>query len=770
MKLKDRFVSFFRRKLDFKLTYNEVENLVTIKCNKNHNFKKNKVYHLKINDKIVPFKVKSVIDKKTVTSKYFTPALYVWTTELFQDNNIYKVGITNWQTVFERVNQQDTTGVPYKPRIVDYWLLDVDTPIEAEKIEKTVHSRLNLIRNSREFVENDYKTEVKPTILDVIKEFNANKIKPDSPTIFPRYYQYIRKELAIKYYTNNNIGWFQSACGTGKSYDGFWIYDALNTNEIFINSNGIVILFVPSLQLLEQTVGDLSMLFDMYSYKLRTIKISSENGNTTNENDLVSFIKESDNKNNSVNLIACTYQSYKVVQNSLAITNTIVDFTIYDEVHKLAGFLDKSFLQSIKDSVIPSQKKVSMTASPIFYMNNGIGVAGMNNKQMFGKGFHTYSTSDGIEDGYLTPLRVVALDIEEESINYVAELINENNRLSTVELFNDDEFGYASFIVQLICALEAFKQGLWTHPIYYSNTIARAEKFNECLEYLAPIFGVKLDYIKVLQGSDSAKTRNTELQYKFTKSKIGLVSNSRCLNEGISVKCVDGIGFIDPRDSMVDITQILGRPMRLYDGKGESVIIIPVVYKNGKIKSDYWKETLNIVLNLVASNDEIENILSSGEVDIVKNVNIRKNIDLTVAIPKQKTKNKSGGNKKSLDKKKKTEPFYISNSELLSLKFKDIVKGYRSKPRSTNNNIVKKIRKYDYYAKYENGIEVSLREFDVKVIKKYSQYIKTNEWHIENYSKLNNMPLEQAKNELEDFFKRIEKKQKTLFDKIYEVI
>ena len=172
-------LDFFKKKQKFKISYNDKDGIVTINCAKNHEFKKGKEYLIEVDGSIIPFKVKDIISDKIVTSKYFTPAIYVWTSEILQENNIYKVGVTNWQSVFDRVNQTDTTGVVYKPRIVDYWYIDVSKPSEASDMEHSIHMRLNLVRKNREFIKNEYK-EIKQVILEVIEEFNAKKISPDT--------------------------------------------------------------------------------------------------------------------------------------------------------------------------------------------------------------------------------------------------------------------------------------------------------------------------------------------------------------------------------------------------------------------------------------------------------------------------------------------------------------------------------------------------------------------------------------------------------------
>ena len=56
----------------------------------------------------------------------------------------------------------------------------------------------------------------------------------------------------------------------------------------------------------------------------------------------------------------------------------------------------------------------------------------------------------------------------------------------------------------------------------------------------------------------------------------GLMSNARCLSEGVDVPALDGVAFVRPRKSQVDIVQAVGRAIRKSSGKEQGTIIIPV--------------------------------------------------------------------------------------------------------------------------------------------------------------------------------------------------
>jgi predicted helicase len=60
------------------------------------------------------------------------------------------------------------------------------------------------------------------------------------------------------------------------------------------------------------------------------------------------------------------------------------------------------------------------------------------------------------------------------------------------------------------------------------------------------------------------------------RGERGLLSNARCLAEGVDVPTLDGVAFIEPRRSQLDIVQVVGRAIRKADDKTIGTIVIPV--------------------------------------------------------------------------------------------------------------------------------------------------------------------------------------------------
>jgi predicted helicase len=75
------------------------------------------------------------------------------------------------------------------------------------------------------------------------------------------------------------------------------------------------------------------------------------------------------------------------------------------------------------------------------------------------------------------------------------------------------------------------------------------------------------------------------------RNEIGLLSNARCLSEGVDVPSLDGVAFIDPRSSEIDIIQSVGRAIRLSESKTTGTIVIPV----------FVEQTDNVEMALEAS-------------------------------------------------------------------------------------------------------------------------------------------------------------------------
>jgi predicted helicase len=523
---------------------------------------------------------------KTFIARKLTPAIYVWTTEAYQAMNIYKIGLVNWQSVEKRLKQTDTTGVLQPIQLIEKFELNTFNPKETELIEKTIHTRLELMRDpitghslrerkERESFRGDWQTVLRPVIWSIIhNEFNADrkttKIEP-----LQRWYQYAAEQEAIKHYENNDRGWIHWTCGTGKSFGVFFLVKAMLNN--ISDSNNTVCLYVPSKHLILQTTDDFIKVAEAMGYKVSPHKVYSEK----DRSDSVA-IKTALNCANKdvITLIVSTYQSQRVVNNGLKMSNlSKFDVVVGDEIHKTSGHAGKAFQRAIVNT--SCKKRLYMTASPVFYHENDHSFSGQENEALYGKCFHRYGFLEAQYDGYITPLEVHGLTCTPDQLDEVKKLLNFKKTVSVGIKGVSVAQSNFTYYAMLHITLTAIKRGLITHPLIYTNTIKRGEDFAIDLTSLAPHYDVALtaNQVKVLTGGDPVEKRVQYLNEIFSKQDVSVAINSRCLQEGISASKADSVILIDPRYSAADLIQILGRPVRLDSSNPNKIakIFLPVM-------------------------------------------------------------------------------------------------------------------------------------------------------------------------------------------------
>jgi len=113
-----------------------------------------------------------------------------------------------------------------------------------------------------------------------------------------------------------------------------------------------------------------------------------------------------------------------------------------------------------------------------------------------------------------------------------------------------------------------------------------------------------------VSGAMPTNERNRNLQAlgNITDDQIYILSNARCLSEGVDVPALDGVAFIDPRNSEIDIVQAVGRAIRLSEGKAIGSIVIPVFIEDHQdpdevLNSSPFKKVWAVV-NALRSHDE----------------------------------------------------------------------------------------------------------------------------------------------------------------------
>jgi type I site-specific restriction endonuclease len=86
-----------------------------------------------------------------------------------------------------------------------------------------------------------------------------------------------------------------------------------------------------------------------------------------------------------------------------------------------------------------------------------------------------------------------------------------------------------------------------------------------------------------VNGSQNAADRKALLE-GFKAAPKGLITNARCLTEGVDVPAVDMVAFVDPRKSKIDIAQAAGRAMRQSKATNKKLgyIVVPLFIEQKK--------------------------------------------------------------------------------------------------------------------------------------------------------------------------------------------
>jgi superfamily II DNA or RNA helicase len=375
-------------------------------------------------------------------------------------------------------------------------------------------------------------------------------------------------------------------CATGKTWTCMWVKEKLKAKRTLV--------LVPSLNLLSQILNDWnSAARDQFD----ALCVCSDETVTTGDaavtrvadlslpfpvSNKASVIADFLRKNND-QVIFSTYQSSpKIAQAQKKAGVPYFDLVIADEAHRCAGKVDSAFATVLNGKLIKSHRRLFATATPRVYTRSvkrtaevhGVEVVDMSDEKIFGPRFHTLTFSKAIKDELLTDYRVVIVGVDKNRIRQIKNWIEREQLIETdAGLLTD-----AKTLAVSIAVLKAIKDWNLHRIISFHGRVRRARDFSEDIQKVAQwlpdadkIQGkLRADYVS---GKMSTELRNLKLKrLKNIGAQIGLLSNARCLSEGIDVPALDGVVFVDPKGSEIDIIQSVGRAIRLKVG----IIILPV--------------------------------------------------------------------------------------------------------------------------------------------------------------------------------------------------
>ena len=404
------------------------------------------------------------------------------------------------------------------------------------------------------------------------------------------------------------------ACGTGKTLVALWAAEVLEPKTVLV--------LVPSLALLSQTLPDWckqskwgnrfrylcvcsdasvdqSVQNDVYALKQSDLEFTV----TTEAKQVESFLATN---RSGVNVIFSTYQSAEVV--AAGLKGAAIDFGVFDEAHKTTGPKEGLFAFGLSDKNILIKKRLFLTATPRHYdlrkrdKDGDFITVSMSDEKVYGRVSYRLSFSASVAAGILVPYKVIISvslnkDIDDELLRSGSTLVRRNQI-------------QAKWVANQIALKRAIKKTSASKIITFHSRVKLAEEFagDGAQGFSEHVKGFDVFHVN---GGQSAADRKATLE-SFKAATKGLVSNARCLTEGVDVPSVDMVAFVDPKKSKIDIAQAAGRAMRQSKATNKKLayIVVPlfIEQKKGETEAEALArsgfEEVAMVLAAMLENDD----------------------------------------------------------------------------------------------------------------------------------------------------------------------
>ena len=460
-------------------------------------------------------------------------------------------------------------------------------------------------------------------------KYQPNKKPSLKPKFDPRPHQQSAIKNVFSGLKKADRGKLIMACGTGKTFT------SLKIAEKLAGKGKRVLFLVPSLALLSQSLTEWTQQskIPLHSFAVcsdaqvgkkrkkdddivQTFVHELRYPATTDAKKLASEIKQR-HDDQHMSVVFSTYHSIeRVSQAQKKHKLGEFDLIICDEAHRTTGATyadeeDSAFVRVHDQKFLKADKRLYMTATPRIYANiakakaiqDDIALCSMDDPEIYGEQLHVITFSEAVELGLLTDYKVVVLTIDEDHVSQRLQnlLKDDNNQLKV-----DD----AARIIGCWKALS--KQGLAEELKGDTSPMQKAVAFCQVIEpstgkrthkvsskQISEMFQTVIDEYQQDTGDDSStlicesqhvdgsmNATEKESKINWLKEDAGenvcrVLSNVRCLSEGVDVPALDAVLFLSPRSSPVEVVQSVGRVMRRSPGKKLGYVVLPVVIPHG---------------------------------------------------------------------------------------------------------------------------------------------------------------------------------------------
>ncbi len=427
------------------------------------------------------------------------------------------------------------------------------------------------------------------------------------------------------------------ACGTGKTFT------SLRIAEAQVPDGGLILFLAPSISLVGQSLREWTAEAEtpIHAFAVcsdtKVGKFKGDGDEDVSVHDLafpattdpralaaaVDAVSSTDPMRRIV--IFATYQSIAVVAGAQQLGLKQFDLVVCDEAHRttgvtLEGRTASDFVAVHDDGYLRASKRLYMTATPRIFAEVSKSKAdernavlySMDDEDTFGPPFFTLGFDKALARDLLTEYKVLIVAVDEERMDALANDYNRTYKL-------DDKRAITSaFATRIIGAWKGLSKldlrivdddgneeqlaedtAAMRRAVAFSNSIKASRETADAFGTLAEIYardhaddggaGMVACHLEHVDGTMNALARQGHLEWLKAHPGEGacrILSNARCLSEGIDVPALDAVVFFDTRDSIVDIVQAVGRVMRRAEGKRYGYIILPVAIPSSKV-ADY---------------------------------------------------------------------------------------------------------------------------------------------------------------------------------------
>jgi predicted helicase len=474
---------------------------------------------------------------------------------------------------------------------------------------------------------------------------------------------------------NADRGKLIMACGSGKTFT------ALKIAEEVAGKNRRVLFLVPSLSLLSQTLTEWTQESAIGLHCFAVCSDSDVGKKASSEDDAVpvllhelrypattdakSLAREMEKRHDAehMSVVFSTYHSIEVLSQAQKKHGLAeFDLIVCDEAHRTTGAIfeseDESAFVRVHDAAyLRAKKRLYMTATPRIFADvakakaeqDSVALCSMDDPALYGEALYVLTFSEAVRQKLLVDYKVVVLAVEETHVSRRLQglLANDDNQLKV-----DD----AAKIVGCWKALS--KQGLTKDLVGDDSPMRRAVAFCQVIEptkarvhkvastKIAAMFQKVVEAYQEKEGVQDAASRLTceaahvdgtmnasqkDEKLSWLKADAGentcrILSNVRCLSEGVDVPALDAVLFLTPRNSQVDVVQSVGRVMRNAPGKQRGYVILPVVIPAGMEPHEAlndnttYKVVWQVLQALRSHDDRFDAMVNKMDLDLNRNM------------------------------------------------------------------------------------------------------------------------------------------------------